>query len=96
MAKADFCSKGFPGSGVVHFDKLLKLLRDAEQDAEQRTKSIRAESARPAGGPDLENKDNPPEPEAGASFQDRKGAPGGHKAGRQLYARVLNPSSSSG
>ena len=27
-----FCSKGFPCSGVAHFDKLLKLLREAEQD----------------------------------------------------------------
>ena len=27
-----FCSKGFPCSGVAHFDKLLKLLRDTEQD----------------------------------------------------------------
>ena len=63
-----------------------------------RTKRIRAGTAGRHGRQvaDLENKDNPPEPEAGASFQDREGAPGGHKAGRQLYARVLNPSSSSG
>jgi hypothetical protein len=42
MAKADFCSNGIPCSGVAHFDKPLKLIRDAEhEELERRSRRLK-------------------------------------------------------